>query len=622
MRKNTPLFCILLVSLVLSCTTDQNLNSENINNRIIQLQEKSRQNTPDSTLFYLKKAQTLIQSELPVSDSLSVENDFLIGKYYSRLGKVDSASVYYYKVISTIKDSPKNEREQFYFYDAWSSHHQLQEYGECIAISKKYESLLKEGDTINRTKVYYQFRQTYLATRKYEEAIKYDSLRIDIFKKAKNKKQLIRAIITRTEIQYFYLHDKKGAYQALDAILQDKENLNHEQKRYLYSTYGYYLHLDQQFSKARDYYHKGLQELSYRNRTPFYIAEYAKMYTNLGEVFLDLKVYDSAKIYLDKAVHEDNLSTSEETRQGILSYKLRYVYETKSSYNEVQKYLDTITKYQNARYEEKYTKDLKSLESSYKERESLQVQKQQAEIDTIKTQIQLLLLFILSVVLIGFGIYFYKKRQRSFDKMSLQMQQRLLRSQMSPHFTFNTLYAIQNKIKQDQQGAIDYLLKFSRLLRLILENSTNNYVLLEKELESLQKYMDLQLLRFPDTFDYEIKLHNLEEDTFIFIPPMLIQPYIENSIEHAFKGIDYKGKIILTLSKKGKFLECIIEDNGVGIQKNKNPHKESVSTRLIQNFIEKATKQKITDLNKKDLDSSTSGVITTFLIPYKLTEHD
>jgi len=609
---------------VFSCTTDQNLTSKSINNRIAQLQERSRQSSSDSTLFYLKKAEALIQTELTVSDSLSIENDYLIGTYYSTLGKTDSASVYYYKAMSTIKDAPKSERELFYFYEAWRSHYQLQEYGECIAISKKIASILKEDDYSNISKVYYQFIQTYKATQNYKEALKYADLRIDILKKTNNKELLIRAIITRTEIQYFYLKDKIGAYQTLDTILQDKESLNHEQKRHLYSAYGYYLHVDQQFSEARDYYLKGLQELTYLERTPFYIAEYAKTYTNLGEVYLDLKVYDSAKIYLDKAVYEDNLYSSENTRNGILSYKLRYVYETKSSYTEIQKYLDTITKYQNARYEEKYNKDLKSLESSFKEKEQLQVLKQQAEIDTIKTQIQLLLLFILSILLIGFGIYFYKRRQRSFDKMSLQMQQRLLRSQMSPHFTFNTLYAIQNKIKQDQQGAIDYLLKFSRLLRLILENSTNNYVLLEKELESLRKYMDLQLVRFPDTFDYEIKLNDLEEEDFIFIPPMLIQPFIENSIEHGFQGIDYKGKITITLTEKGNFLECRIEDNGIGTNASKKTYKEkeSVSTTLITNFIEKATKQKITNVNKKELDATTSGVITTFLIPYRLTEHD
>lgn len=622
MTKNTPLFCILVVFLILSCTTDQTLDRKNIKNRIIQLQEKSRQNTADSTLFYLKKAETLIQSALPVSDSLNLENNYLIGAYYSKLGKIDSASAYHYKAIERIKDSIKTKREYTYLYNAWITHKQLQEYGECIAISKRFESLITEKDYTNKLRLYYLYLQTYIATQQFEKALKYADLRIKMYTDNNDVENVTIATITRTEIQYLYQNDKKGAYQTLDVLLSKKDSLDNDQKRHLYIQYGYYLHLDQKFDKARDYYHKGLFAIKQLDKTPFYTKEYARIYANLGEVYLDLKKYDSAKIYLDKALQEDILNSSEITRSDILSYKLRYAQEINASYEETQKYLDTITKYQNARYEEKYTKDLKSLESSYQEREKLQAQKQQAEIEKLKVRAQLLLVAIISLILIGLGVYFYKKRQRTFDTMSLQMQQRLLRSQMNPHFTFNTLYAIQNTIKKDPQGAVDYLLKFSRLLRLILENSTNNYVLLEKELESLRKYIDLQLLRFPNTFEYEIKLHNLEEDDFIFIPPMLIQPYIENCIEHAFKGIDYKGKITLTLSEKKGFLECRIEDNGVGLQKSKNTYKASVSKDLIKEFIEKATKQKITDLNKKDLDASTSGVITTFLIPYKVTEHD
>lgn len=621
MTKMTSLRCILLL-LLWSCDSHTDLKDKDAHHQIIALQEKASQNNTTNTLQSLQEAAKIIVQNPTVSDSLQSENDYLMGYYYSKLGNIDSASTYYYKAIDRIKDSIKSDREFDYIYSAWSTHKQLKEYGECIAITKRFESLITEKDDKNKLRLYYLYLQTYIATQQYEEALKYADLRIKMYIDTNDTENITQATITRTEIQYLYQNDKKGAYQTLDTLLSKKDSLDTDQKRHLYIQYGYYLHLDQKFKQARDYYHKGLFAIKQLDKTLFYTKEYARIYANLGEVYLDLKRYDSAKIYLDKALQEDILNTSEITRGDILSYKLRYAQETNASYKETQEYLDTITKYQNARYEERYTKDLKSLESSYKEREKLQTQKQQAEIEKLKVRTQLLLLAIISLLLISLGIYFYKKRQRTFDTMSLQMQQRLLRSQMNPHFTFNTLYAIQNTIKKDPQDAVDYLLKFSRLLRLILENSTNNYVLLEKELESLRKYMDLQLLRFPDTFDYEIKLHNLEEDEMVFIPPMLIQPFIENSIEHAFQGIEYKGKITLTLSEKNGFLACTIEDNGVGTQKNTIRHKESVSTHLIKDFIEKATKQKITVLNKKDLDTSASGVITTFFIPYKLTEHD
>jgi tetratricopeptide (TPR) repeat protein len=638
MKKNTSLFCILLLSFLFACTTDQKSTDQSVRNVIITLQKKSRKYSTDSTLLYLGKVDQLIASKPSTFDSLRIENDFLKGRYYVNKGNTDSASFYLYKVLERITDTIKNPRKLFYFHTAWELYTSNNELGEAIAISKRFESLLGKENYPYKAVAYYQFTNIYKKTREYDKALKYVDLQIDMLKKAQDSSKstsaidrlkkaqdsskLISAIINKSQIQYNYFPDKDIAMKTLEDLIQNNSISSLSVRNDLYAHYGYFQHVQKNYKKAKINYLLAVESLKLTEDSPYKNKNLAIAYGNLGEVSLDLQQNDSAKYYLDKALSLNKHYISESTLRNILSYKMRYTYDTKSDIKEVQKYLDTVLKYQNASYQEKYTKDLKSLESSYKEREKLQVQKQKAEIDTIKTQIQLLLLFIVSTILIGLGIYFYKKRQRSFDTMSLQMQQRLLRSQMNPHFMFNTLYAIQNTIKKDQQGAINYLLKFSRLLRLILENSTNNYVLLEKELESLQKYMDLQLLRFPDTFDYEIKLHNLEEDAFIFIPPMLIQPYIENSIEHAFKGIDYKGKITLTLSEKNGFLECVIEDNGLGIQTNKNTHKESVSTHLIQNFIEKATKQKITDLNKKDLDATTSGVITTFLIPYKLTEHD
>ena len=107
-----------------------------------------------------------------------------------------------------------------------------------------------------------------------------------------------------------------------------------------------------------------------------------------------------------------------------------------------------------------------------------------------------------------------------FEKQELQLHQRLLRTQMNPHFTFNTLYAIQTLIKKDPEKAITYQLKFSRLLRLVLENSTANFVQLDDELVAVEQYLELQLLRFPGKFEYEVLLEGIERNSLVFIPPM------------------------------------------------------------------------------------------------------
>lgn len=119
-------------------------------------------------------------------------------------------------------------------------------------------------------------------------------------------------------------------------MLEQKDSLDADQKRQLYIQYGYYLHIDQKFKEARDYYHKGLYAIKQLDKSLFYTKEYARIYANLGEVYLDLKRYDSAKIYLDKALQEDILNSSEITRSDILSYKLRYAQETNASYKETQ----------------------------------------------------------------------------------------------------------------------------------------------------------------------------------------------------------------------------------------------------------------------------------------------
>jgi len=193
------------------------------------------------------------------------------------------------------------------------------------------------------------------------------------------------------------------------------------------------------------------------------------------------------------------------------------------------------------------------------------------------------------------------------------MQQRLFRAQMNPHFTSNILYSIQNLNKANTEKANSYLIKFSRLLRLILENSMQNYVAIDKEIDVLTKYLDLQQLRFPKKFEYHIKMYNLDEDSAIKIPPMLIQPFVENAIEHAFRNINYKGILNISLDINKKFIICKIEDNGIGIKKS-NKNNNSTSTKLIADLLNNMTKKSIQIIDK---EVPKSGTIIIINIPYK-----
>ena len=185
---------------------------------------------------------------------------------------------------------------------------------------------------------------------------------------------------------------------------------------------------------------------------------------------------------------------------------------------------------------------------------------------------------------------------------------------MNPHFTFNALYSIQSLFKVNPETGSKYLNSFSRLLRLTLENSVKNYIPLEDEIESIEKYIELQQIRFPDRFISDIEYVDLEPDE-VAIPPMLIQPFVENAIEHGFGGITYTGVLKITLSRKQNKVYCSIEDNGKGIQDTQSV-KNSTSVKLISAFVLKKTGTSL-NISENTQISKHKGVHVTFELPYK-----
>lgn len=147
---------------------------------------------------------------------------------------------------------------------------------------------------------------------------------------------------------------------------------------------------------------------------------------------------------------------------------------------------------------------------------------------------------------------------------ALQSQMMMLSAQMNPHFIFNALNSIQYFLMEnDTAAATHYLSEFSSLMRRTLENSTRRYISMAEELRFLEKYLNLEKERFRGRFDYEI-IDELEDADYTFIPPMLLQPYIENAIVHGFKQIDYQGELRVKLQESNGSVVCTITDNGIG----------------------------------------------------------
>jgi sensor histidine kinase YesM len=175
---------------------------------------------------------------------------------------------------------------------------------------------------------------------------------------------------------------------------------------------------------------------------------------------------------------------------------------------------------------------------------------------------------------------------------------------MNPHFVFNAMSVIQSYIyENDIENSTKFLVNFSRLMRLILENSPKEFIPIRTEIEILQKYLETQKLRFEDRFQFEIEAKGDILEDFAILPPMITQPFIENSIEHGQLHTIDGGFIHICFEKKDGMLHISIKDNGIGRKASKINQKSSAHKSMAMEI----TRERIDNLNNK---YKTEGYLT------------
>jgi sensor histidine kinase YesM len=213
-------------------------------------------------------------------------------------------------------------------------------------------------------------------------------------------------------------------------------------------------------------------------------------------------------------------------------------------------------------------------------------------------------------------------------RQELTTRQYLLLAQMNPHFIFNALTNIQSLIMQrDPVTSGKFLDLFARLTLRIREHSEMELVRLEEEFSLIRDYIELQKLRYGDKFDWEFSVPDSVKQYNFVIPPMLLQPAVENAIEHGLKYREGKGLITFRISVSGeKELTAEIEDDGIGREKameiaRQNPgHHQGLATKITRERIEQFNKRKrrkfLFEITDKKTDSGEpSGTIVKFIFP-------
>lgn len=310
-------------------------------------------------------------------------------------------------------------------------------------------------------------------------------------------------------------------------------------------------------------------------------------YNNLATAFNLNKQPDSAIYYYKQGIALERADQSGKQKQihykGLVdSYKMKGDFEkalaASDSAHAIQlRNNEAIEAVKVAEMHEKY-------EAEKKDQNIQQLRSRNQLNETIIIQqrwtIFLVLLIFLGVLSFFFVIY-RQQRLREKNKLlkaevrQLNMEQKLLQAQLNPHFIFNAIANLQGLIASGHtEDSVRYLKSFSGLLRSILEQNRKDFIEVEDEITSLDNYIHLQQMRYAGVFDYKITVDEQLDVNETLIPPMMVQPFVENAIEHGFRNIAYKGMLSIAFKAEAGSLKIEVDDNGSGFNQPNN-HKQT-----------------------------------------------
>lgn len=307
----------------------------------------------------------------------------------------------------------------------------------------------------------------------------------------------------------------------------------------------------------------------------------ALAYLDSGKAYLDpAQTADMRVYFFDKAdilLEQKKISAARKEIDSAIRYAL--VNGNQALLSETYSLAATIAKEQEdykSAYE--YHKKATSLNDSIQNAEKIRIvtelekkydqSQNENRIKDLDKKRQLYLLLAIAGLLAATAIAFYLRQQSLKHKKDiLETEQRLNRARMNPHFFFNALSAMQKFAVQEKDGQAlaTNLSRFSKIMRETLESTYKEYVTIEQEFDFLQEYLEVQTMRFPGKFTYTLEADPELAIDDLLIPSMILQPFVENSIEHGFSGIGYKGVLTIHFGMDKKELIISIVDNGKGI---------------------------------------------------------
>ena len=527
------------------------------------------------------------------------------GLVYLSLGDYERALDYFYKSLK-IHELSNNLRWKSYAYNNIGIvHEKMKEYDKALdynfkSLEIKLE-LKRESDIVFS---YSNISELYTLKGDFEDALKYEMKSLEINKKLKYKLGTAFSLYNISNI-YIGKEDYKNAIQYIDKSYALMQELNN--KEYIFNCH---INYGKTFLKLGE-----LEKAEYHLLTALKISndinsKEAKLISNeiLSTTYFILRDYKKAYAFQNNYIELNSELFAEEKIKNINELQTRFSVENKETEIAILK------------------KD--------QEVQKLALEKSKVETRNQKTIRNFSITVLITLIIISFLLFNryrvgQKRAKLEFEKHHAETENRLLRSQMNPHFIFNSLYSIQGFIgRKDAKAAQAYLVDFASLMRAILNNSSQSFISLEEELESLRLYLKLEQLRFDGNFNFDFVIDENVDQEFTLVPPMLIQPFVENSIVHGLFPKQGNGNITILIKEQDKSVLCSIIDDGIGrVESMKKKEKEviahkSVGIEVTKNRIillgqemKVPTYLKIIDL--KDENDKPLGTRVDVVIPIK-----
>ena len=628
-------------------------------------------------IAYSHKAKELALKYGKPKKILIADNSIAIG--YNQMGIFDSALIYYKKVLDFVLADQDSIKIAITLRNIGILHHNQ---GRLDQAKSGYQQSLdigrSIGDTITIVRCLTSIGTLYSDLGDYVEAIKVGLEALTIAE-AIGSRKMQSDIQSMIGVLYGKMGDyKKSLEYHLSAYEIDLESGDQRGISYAQNNIGIVYKNLGMTDSAIYYYNKSLaikRKLNDRYGITTGLSNLGVIYKNEGKLDIALAYIDEAILIADSSGMLLQKSTLFSEKAGVLVEKRQFnqaeeyyfqslqiakkeniqedirdnyeglaeLFEKKGDLANTVRYLKLFSDIKDSLLTESSQRSIAEMQTRFeteKKEKEIKILTQNTEIQNLKlkkqqTQLWSLAGGILFFLIVAYFVFTsYRLRQKNYrtalEKKNLETEQRMLRSQMNPHFIFNSMNSIQSYISGNENfTAMTYLSKFAQLMRGILENSRQTMISLDEEINTLNLYIELERLRFQNKFEFELKVDpNIYPET-TYIPPMLVQPFAENAIKHGLKGLNGNGLLKISFVKKDSLIECTIEDNGIGreqanaMKENRNQDHQSLGMQVTRERIDAFKKEKKTESNFYIVDlkneaGKATGTKVNVLFPYEV----